>query len=294
MRKTNISMFAAFAALSSAGVALTLAMPPQTVVAQGPVVPLKCGTPMPPLPVQAQVEQDLARFQGQDTVVTITVKLHVIRKGTGVSNGDITQQMIDDQIAVLNNAYGGNTGGYNTSFRFVLGSVDRTTNSTWYTAGPGSSAERNMKNALHSGGADTLNLYTNNCGGGLLGWSTFPWDYTRSPSMDGVVILYASVPGGNAAPYNLGDTATHEVGHWLGLYHTFQGGCTKNNDYVSDTPAERSPAYGCPTGRNSCTGNRYPGNDPITNFMDYTDDACMYLFTGGQSSRMDAAWNAYR
>jgi len=287
-------IFAGGITVFTAGVAV-LSMNPVPARAQQDLLPLRCGTLTPSPEEIARVEGFVQRYgRVVDGNVVIPVAVHVINKGTGIANGDIPQSMIDAQIDVLNDAFGGQTGGTNTPFNFVLQSVDRTTNTSWYTAGPGTSAETQMKNALHLGGADTLNLYTSNPGGGLLGWATFPWSYSSAPSKDGVVCLFSSLPGGSAVPYNLGDTATHEVGHWLGLYHTFQGGCSTNNDFVGDTPAERSPAYGCPTGRNTCKGGRYPGNDPITNFMDYTDDSCMFLFTSGQSTRMNTMWGTYR
>lgn len=225
------------------------------------------------------MEQGLPEVTGG----TINVYFHVINKGTGVSNGDITTTMINNQMTVLNNAYAP------WGWRFNLVSVDRTTNSSWFTGCYGS-YETTMKNALRKGTAKDLNIYTCAPSGGILGYATFPSSYTSAPKKDGVVLLYSSLPGGTAAPYNLGDTGTHEVGHWMGLYHTFQGGCT-GGDYVSDTPAESSAAYGCPTGRNTCST---AGNDPITNFMDYTDDSCMYQFTAGQDARMDAQYTTYR
>jgi hypothetical protein len=221
--------------------------------------------------------------------VTVNVYFHVINNGTSAASGNVPDAQIADQIGVLNSAFFG-------QFSFNLVAVTRTTNSAWYTAGPGTTAERDMKNALRQGTADDLNIYSSNPGGGLLGWATFPTDYARSPRNDGVVVLFSSLPGGTAAPYNLGDTGTHEVGHWLGLFHTFQGGCARNattgGDLVADTPAEKSPAYGCPVGRDSC--RTLAGADPVFNFMDYTDDACMNTFSAGQGTRMLAMWSTYR
>jgi hypothetical protein len=229
---------------------------------------------------------DLERDPGS---VPVNVYVHVITASSGEGNLDDTS--IGAQIDVLNAAYSGATGGINSPFRFVLIGIDRTVNDAWFTAGQNTAGEQEMKAALRLGTAKDLNLYTNVPDGDLLGWATFPWSYEAAPLNDGVVILYASLPGGSAAPYNLGYTAVHEVGHWLGLFHTFQGRCFFG-DQVSDTPAERSPAFGCPTGRDSCLLRA--GEDPIHNFMDYTDDACMNNLTAGQSTRADTLSLQYR
>lgn len=213
---------------------------------------------------------------------TIDVYWHTITDGTA---GTISWTQIANQITVLNNAYA------NSGFTFRLAGTTTTNNATWYNnLDSGTTAERNMKSALRQGDMGDLNIYTAKLARNLLGWATFP--QSRLTSNDGVVILDQSVPGGTAAPFNEGDTATHEVGHWLSLYHTFQGGCSDTaGDYVSDTPAEASPADGCPVGRDTCT---LPGLDPIRNFMDYSTDACMDHFTAGQNTRMQNAWVAYR
>lgn len=214
--------------------------------------------------------------------VSIPTVFHVISENGTL--GNIPESWIDAQIAVLNAAYAP------SGFSFSKLPTERVTNAAWYPIVYNSNVEKQMKAALRDGDMGTLNIYTGQLSDDLLGWATFP--KSKLSTYDGVVILDQSLPGGNATPYHLGDTATHEVGHWLNLYHTFQGGCNGQGDQVSDTPAEASPAFGCPTGRDTCANKA--GLDPIHNFMDYTDDACMDHFTAGQNARMVSAWNAYR
>nr|MDT0662807.1 zinc metalloprotease [Micromonospora sp. DSM 115978] len=217
---------------------------------------------------------------------TVPVVVHVIQENSTRAGGNIPDSMIQAQITVLNEALGR---GSLPAFRFQLQQINRVINPDWYPIVDESAAEVAMKQSLRVGDKNTLNIYTGELVNDLLGWATFP--QATPSSYDGVVLLGESLPGGTAAPYNLGDTGTHEVGHWLNLYHTFQDGCSSTGDLVADTPAESSPAFGCPTGRDTCPA---AGVDPIHNFMDYTDDACMDHFTSGQMSRMVKAWQAFR
>ena len=182
--------------------------------------------------------------------VKVPVAVHVINKGAGVANGDVPRRA--DHGADHRPERGLRV--HRLAFFFNLAGVDRTTNATWYTMTPGSTAENARKNALRKGGAGDLNLYTREHRRRPARLGDVPVGLRRQPEVDGVVILNTSLPGGSAAPYNEGDTATHEIGHWLGLYHTFQGGCTTDRaTRSSDTPAEKSAAFGCPVGRDTCS-----------------------------------------
>jgi hypothetical protein len=238
-------------------------------------------------------------------VVSIPVAFHVLRKDTSVAGGNAPRAWIEAQIDVLNDSYSGQTGGPDTGFRFELRSIDRTTKASWfkffYAQGGeprlfrGSHKEIQIKKVLHVGDAGTLNVYTGALGKFLLGWAYFPSSFVgdgRLPRFfDGVVIDYRTMPGADYGPYDEGDTLTHEVGHWIELFHTFQNGCEAPGDFIDDTPYEASPAFGCPEDRDTCT---QPGDDPVQNFMDYTDDACMFEFTQDQADRMQVAWELYR
>ncbi|WP_444929956.1 zinc metalloprotease [Microbulbifer sp. SSSA002] len=301
MRKAifSISAKAALSLCVFASSAVGFAQSVSTVEAANNSGLKRCGTDHPSIQEAVLKEQHFATLReiSSDSSVahtlrpngsvTVDVYFHVITDTA--NNGALSNREINAQMAVLNDAYA------NTPFTFNLVSTSVTANNSWYNVGYNSSAERSMKSSLREGDASDLNIYVAELEGGLLGWATFPSSYSSDPLDDGVIILTGSVPGGDASPYNEGDTLTHEVGHWLGLYHTFQGGCSGQGDYVSDTPAERSAAYGCPVGRDTCTrGRNAAGEDPVTNFMDYTDDSCMYEFTEGQATRADEQSITYR
>ena len=143
---------------------------------------------------------------------------------------------------------------------------------------------------------DYLNIWVCDLSGGILGYATPPSNFNNP--QDGVVIgyKYFGTIGPVQSPYNKGRTATHEVGHWLNLDHIWGGGGNCGNDNVSDTPTQEEENYSCPSfphNANSCNTSNSNG-DMFMNYMDYTNDACMNMFTSGQNTRMISAINQYR
>ena len=235
-------------------------------------------------------QRDRARGRLAPRRVAVPTWVHVISTDRTQAGGNVTNAQIAAQIDVLNRSFAGATGGAPTVFGFRLAGVTRTVDPDWATMAPESPEELEAKTALRRGGPETLNLYVAQIPE-LLGWAYLPDGEVERTPLDGVVVLAGSLPGGDVVPYNEGDTATHEVGHWLALLHTFDNGCAFPGDHVIDTPYEAEPAFGCPIGIDTC---RQPGRDPVENFMDYSDDPCMHEFTLGQSLRMWAAWRIFR
>ncbi|TFK74481.1 zincin [Pluteus cervinus] len=261
-----------------------------TILAKPLVTPFQyCGSHL----TDEQVSAAEAHFQANQVPSfgshhVVNLNFHVIAGSTDKTDGYVPDSQIHSQVNVLNKAY------KTTGISFVLKKITRSINSTWFTdVAPDSQEQTDMKTALRIGGAADLNVYTVGfeAANGLLGYSTFPVSYNDAPKDDGVVILFSTLPGGTSESYNLGQTLTHEIGHWVGLYHTFQGGCDGDGDSVADTPAEGGPAFGCPTGQDTCSS---PGVDPIHNYMDYTDDSCMNQFTAGQAKRARGQLATYR
>ncbi|KAF8597695.1 hypothetical protein BDV93DRAFT_610229 [Ceratobasidium sp. AG-I] len=218
----------------------------------------------------------------------IRVYWHVVYNTQSFNGGYLTNNQIRDQIEVLNTHF------HSSDISFKLKKIDRTQNSNWYfTATESNPAGVAMRQALHEGGYDDLNIYSLwYQPGDRGGYSTWPWNVKLKPKLDGVFLQVNVIRGGPLPQYNQGKILVHQVGHWCGLFHTFQGGCNQPGDFVSDTPLEAVPHYGCPTNNpNTCpTG----GSDPIHNFMDYTNDPCKTHFTKGQGAYMRFSLDNWR
>lgn len=232
--------------------------------------------------------------------VLIPVYVHIIR-GTHAGDSAVSKTKVRRVMRILRAGFHGDQSQYaaRTRYSFTIKKIDITRNDKWYHAALFNRADRQAKRALHRGGPRSLNLYINGArvqGLPLLGYSRFPWQVRTRPKLDGVTVNVNSLPGGKARGYNLGDTVIHEVGHWLGLFHTFEGGCSEVNDGVADTPAEKDANFRCANTANLCDPTELATKiDPAYNFMDYTLDSCMRLFTPGQAARMDyefAKWRA--
>ena len=234
----------------------------------------------------------------------IPVVVHVLRNDSG-SLGDLSFEMVQSGIDILNedmNAILGTNGEPGTEARieFYLADTDPagnptngvtyTNNTTWYN---------DSGTYYESLGWDTeryLNIYTNSAGGYLGYVAGFPADGTAGQTEDRVVVLWEAYgrDGAYGPPFDQGRTLTHEVGHYLGLFHTFQGGCDSGScytqsDLICDTNSESGPHFGCSTGTSSCGSV-----DPIENYMDYSDDLCMNRFTPEQVNRMRCSLLNYR
>lgn len=222
--------------------------------------------------------------------ITIPVVFHILTDTDGT--GDIDDSLIISQVEILNEDFGALNGtpgapGYDTGIRFELAGITRTANRQWFN----DRRESQYKSATGWDRDTYLNVWTNTASG-YLGYAYLP-DGSAGSNVDGVVLNHVAV--GRDAPnggiYNQGRTATHEVGHYLGLLHTFDGGCGEgytSGDLIADTNAEANPQYDC-IERETCGSP-----DPIHNYMDYTNDTCMDNFTMEQANRMVCSLVNYR
>ncbi|KAF3906093.1 Ulilysin [Orbilia brochopaga] len=221
----------------------------------------------PPLAAGVSV-QELSQGTSKystDRTQTVNLYMHNIFINQTAAGAYISEEDLQKQWRVMNDNYA------STGISFVLKNITHTENKSWALAIRDGTTELKMKQTLRMGGYEDLNLYFRPLGKTFLGYCSFPGDYAPNSEdfwRDGCDILYTTYPGGSATNYNEGKTATHETGHWLGLFHTFQGGC-RGGDMIDDTPAEETATQGCPATKDTCRGDMWPGLDPIHNYMDY-------------------------
>jgi hypothetical protein len=233
-------------------------------------------------------EADVSNFETR-----IPVVFHVIHDGEKYR---VSEQRIKQQVDVLNADF------FAADISFYPKRIAYHDNKSWCRLVPSTFAvrlgvpdvEAQMKAQLGETPAEALNVYIVSPRiDDLLGWARFPWDLAITPQQDGVVLAHHTLPGNPADRSQLGRTATHEVGHWLGLLHTFQNGCSEPGDGIHDTPFRAGPSYQCPPRPSLCapTGDNH---ERIANFMDYLGDACATAFTAGQIERMKAMIRLFR
>lgn len=234
----------------------------------------------------------LETMRSSRQVASLIVPVHFIHVTDGAA-GKVSDAMRDGQIQVMNDLFApGN-------ISFEVRGVTEVNSPQFFRMGHKSQRERDCKTAHRAVDPSLgLNFYTCSPPGTTLGWATFPQDMAGDPAMDGVVMDFQTLPGGTRTKFNLGKTGAHEVGHWLGLYHTFQGGCTWPHDMVEDTPSHAGPNFNKP-GDAEQPGNLCPGQPagtkcPFHNIMNYVDDDTMDHFTPGQFERIWAQVGMFR
>lgn len=253
----------------------------------------RCGCPRPSYSRVSQIDAKMREFRAANeafrtTPGTIRIPIQFIHIVNG-TEGQIEPKTREGQVEVLNTAFAP----HRIEFTYSENDVKVKDHAAWFRMGHGSAAERAAKKALQVDPEANLNFYTTN-GGGLLGWATFPSELEGDPELDGVVVVYSSLPNVADPPYNLGETATHEIGHWLGLFHTFQGGCDGHGDHVGDTVPHSGPNFGKPEKgkrHNACDPSK---KAPIHNYMNYVDDDWMDRFSDEQVTRMREMVAAFR
>lgn len=256
----------------------------------------RCATPDPNKAIlRRSIATARARPESAGGLITelrVPVIFHVLHHG---ETAYVSESRLAQQLQQLNADF------RSARVTFELDAAEYSDEESWYLMAPAELAgeyelpdvEAEVKTALGRDRERALNVYVAEIAfEGLLGWATFPWQIEDNMALDGVVIGHQTIPDPAQADAPLGRTLTHEVGHWLGLLHTFQNGCEEPGDGVEDTPFQAEPTSGCPRSEPSCPNSEEP--DPVANFMNYSDDSCMQSFTDRQVRRIHALSAVFR